>query len=379
MKRIQAVLDEFVEKRMAVGASALIWKDGAEAFFGCAGRLSQQQDTPFGRDAIMRMYSMSKVVTAATVMTLFDKGLLTPDTPVCEIIPEYRHMQVLGADGTLTPAARPLTIEHLLTMTGGVGYITPATVGEKLFDQVMVENAGKQLSTVDFARVMAAFPLHFQPGEGWLYGHSASVLGGIVSAVTGMEYGAYMKQAILDPLGMEDTYFRVPEKKQHRVATIYNCSPEGEIIPYDFSGSVSGTLDLSQADMGGGGLFSTVEDFARFGDMLRCGGKGILTPESIREMTRNHLSGKSQEEFLEKPQGYGYGWLVRTKLHHNAAERFPESIGSFGWNGKAATTLRMDPARGLTVVLGVQRVPARSDELHAPLMRAVDEVWPVTD
>ena len=379
MKRIQAVLDGLVENRMAVGASALIWKDGAEAFFGCAGRINQQQETPFGRDTIMRMYSMSKVVTAATVMTLFEKGLLTPETPVHEIIPEYRHMQVMDADGTLTPAACPVTIEHLLTMTGGVGYITPDTVGGELFAEVMAANEGKRLSAVDFARVMALFPLHFQPGEGWLYGHSASVLGGVVSAVTGIGFGEYMKQAILDPLGMKDTYFRVPEEKQHRVATVYNVSTEGEISPYDFSGSVSGTLDLSRADMGGGGLFSTLDDFARLGDMLRCGGRGVLTPESIREMTRNHLSGKSLEQFSEQAQGYGYGWLVRTKLQHNAEERFPESIGSFGWNGKAATTLRMDPARGLTVVFGVQRVPARSDELHVPLMQAVNEVWPVAD
>ena len=379
MKRIQAILDSFVENRMAVGVSAMVYKDGKEAFFGCAGKRNAEMPEAFGRDTIMRMYSMSKVVTAATVMTLFEKGVLAPDMPVYEIIPEYREMLVRDAEGNLTPAARPVTIGHLLTMTSGVGYITPEQVGEAKFNEVMARYAGRKLSTVDFAKAMAAFPLHFQPGEGWRYGHSASVLGGVVSAATGMEFGAYMKQVILDPLGMGDTYFRVPAEKQHRIATVYDVSPEGEIKPYNFSGSVSGTLDLSTADMGGGGLFSTVEDFARFGDMLRKGGEGILKPETVREMTRNHLAGKAVEDFWETPRGYGYGWLVRTMMNPAINEFSPESTGSFGWNGKAATTLRMDPVRGLTVVFGVQRVPARGDELVPPLMKAIAEVWPVSE
>ena len=378
MDRIQALLDRFIENRIAVGTSVMVYKDGKEAFFGCAGRMNLEKPEPFGRDTIMRMYSMSKVVTAATVVTLFEKGLLSPDTPVCAVIPEYRDMLVLQPDGTLTPAVRPVTIEHLLTMTGGVGYITPAQVGEALFERVMSEQRGKHLSTVDFARSMAAFPLHFQPGEGWLYGHSASVLGGVVSAVTGMEFGDYMKKVIFDPIGMKDTYFHVPGKEQHRIATIYNVSPDGDISPYDFADSVSGTLDLSMADMGGGGLFSTLDDFARFGEMLRTGGADVLRPESIREMTQNRMSGKSAEQFWETPQGYGYGWLVRRKMHHEN-ELFPESIGSFGWNGKAGTTLRIDPVRKLTVVFGVQRVPSRSEELLPPLMRTIDKVWPVVE
>ena len=377
MKRIQAVLDGFVEQRMAVGTSALIYKDGKEVFFGCAGQMDQQQPESFDRDTIMKMYSMTKVVTSATVMTLFEKGLLSPETPLHEIIPDFKDTPVRQPDGTLVPAVRPVTIENLLTMTSGIGYITPELTGKDLFDRVMAEHQGKRLSTMDFARVMAEFPLHFQPGEGWLYSHGASVLGGVVSAVTGMEYGDYMKQVLFDPLGMKDTCFRVPEDKHHRIATIYNVSPEGNISLYDFSDSVSGTLDLSMADMGGGGLFSTLDDFARFGEMLRLDGAGILRPESVHEMTRNHLSGKSMEQFWETPQGYGYGWLVRRKLLHNASEAFPESIGSFGWNGKAGTTLRIDPVRGLTVVFGVQRVPSRSAELVGPLMRALNEIWPI--
>jgi len=377
MERIQAVLDGFVEKGMAVGTSAMIFKDGQEAFFGCAGRKALEQPEPFGRNTILRMYSMSKVVTAAAVMTLFEKKLLTPDTPVAEIFPEYRNIPVRQGDGTLVPSVRPVTIENLLTMTGGVGYITPALTGQELFDSVMEDYQGKSLSTMDFARVMARFPLHFQPGEGWLYGHSASVLGGVVSAVTGMEYGAYLKKTIFDPLGMTDTYFCVPEEKRCRIATIYDTSTEGNIRLYDFSDSVSGTLDLSRAEMGGGGLFSTLGDFARFGEMLRKGGEGILSPDTICEMKRTHLSEKSAAQYGETQQGYGYGWLVRRKMKHVENEMMPESIGSFGWNGKAGTSLRMDPERGLTVVFGIQRVPSQIDKLVPPLMKAVNEVWPV--
>jgi len=355
----------------------LICKDGKEAFFGCAGRKKLQQDEPFGPDTIMRMYSMSKVVTAAAVMTLFEKGLISPNTPLYEIIPEYRDILVRQPDGTMVPTVRPITMENLLTMTGGIGHIAPDVVEKDLFDRIMAEQKGKRLSTLDFARIMAEFPLSFQPNEGWLYGNGVGVLGGVVVAVTGMELGDYMKQVLFNPLGMKDTYFHVPEEKQNRIATIYNASPEGDISLYDFSDSVTGTLDVSMADLGGGGLFSTLDDFVRFGEMLRKNGAGVLRPESVHEMTRNHLAGKSMEQFRETPQGYGYGWLVRKKLEHSANEAFPESIGSFGWNGKAGTTLRMDPVRRLTIVFGVQRVPSRSLELVKPLMEALNEIWPV--
>jgi CubicO group peptidase (beta-lactamase class C family) len=119
MERIQQLLDSFVEKHMAVGTSVLICKDGQEAFYGQAGKRRQGEDTPFDRNTIMLMYSMTKVVTAVAAMTLMDKGIFTPNTPVCEFIPEYKTLQVAQDDGTLQPAATPLTIHHLLTMTSG--------------------------------------------------------------------------------------------------------------------------------------------------------------------------------------------------------------------------------------------------------------------
>ena len=110
---------------MAVGTSVLVYKDGQEAFFGSAGRLNQEQDVPFARDAIMLMYSMTKVITAAAAITLMEKGAFRPETPVYEIIPEYKNLQVVRPDGTLAPVTRPLTIEHLLTMTSGIPYPGP--------------------------------------------------------------------------------------------------------------------------------------------------------------------------------------------------------------------------------------------------------------
>lgn len=377
MDRIQAVLDSFVERNMAVGTSMLIYRDGQEAFFGSAGKLAQEREEPFRRDAILLMYSMSKVVTAVAAVSLMEKGIFTPQTPVYELIPEFRNLQVAHEDGTLTPVKHPLTIEHLLTMTSGIPYVEPNMAVAPYYNKVIEKYQGRSVSTLEVMRMIGECPVCFEPGEHWLYGFSADVLGGVIVAATGMELGEYMKKTIFDPLGMTDTFFHVPGDKQPRMAGLYNVLEDGSFEAYLDDHENSHGLDTHLCDMGGGGLFSTVDDFARFGEMLRCGGKGVISPESIREMTRNHLSGKPLEEFWKTPRGFGYGWLVRTMMHPEMNQFGGESTGSFGWNGMTGTSLRIDPARGLTIVYGIQRVPAHHDDFIPPLMKAIEAVWAV--
>ena len=131
-------------------------------------------------------------------------------------------------------------------------------------------------------------------------------------------------------------------------------------------------LDNSRVEMGGAGLFSTLDDFMVFGEMLRQDGAGILSPASIQRMRQNQLTENQLSTFWDAPHGYGFGYLVRTLVDESKNGQYRERAGSFGWNGMAGTTLRIDPARELTVVFGTQRVPSGSGQLLPQLMQAVD-------
>lgn len=368
---IQKVLDRFVETGAAAGTSVLVYKDGKEAFFGYAGRLAVDRPAPFDRGAIMRMFSMTKVVTAASIMTLKDKGLLSVEDPVSRFIPEFADLKVAQPDGTLVPANKPLTIKHLLTMTSGIPYPDSNDVVGQAYAREAASRDWSNATTLDMARSIAKCPLYFHPGDQWRYGLGADVLGAVIVAVTGMELSDYMQKTFFDPLGMLDTGFTVPEEKKHRLAVMYNISPDGVYTPRpaeDFGFGV-------KVEMGGAGLYSTLEDFAKFGEMLRLGGKGIVSEESVREMSRNQLTPQQMETCWDVNIGYGYGYLVRTVIDETLNKPHVEPNGTFGWNGMGGTTLRIDPSCGLTVVYGIQRVPANHDDFIPPVLQAVNEVF----
>ena len=369
MHPIQAFLHSIVETGQVAGASALVYQNGREIFFGCAGQRDLASGAPFARDTVMRMFSMTKVVTAAATLKLFEQNILGPETPVAAILPEYAHMNVLMPDGALRPARTELTIHHLLTMTSGIPYPdAPAPIPQMYEEQLAALGDMRACSTREFVRAIARCPLCFDPGEAWLYGLSADVLGGVIVAATGMELGDFLKKTFFAPLGMADTGFSLGASQAARAATVYHCAADGTLAPH--AAALGYGLDESRVEMGGAGLFSTLDDFMAFGEMLRQDGAGILSPASVRQMRANRLTANQLATFGGAADGYGFGYLVRTLMDEGKNARFRERAGSFGWNGMAGTTLRIDPARGLTVVFGMQRVPSASDQILPALMRA---------
>lgn len=369
MHPIQAFLHSIVETGQVAGASALVYQNGREIFFGCAGQRDLASGAPFARDTVMRMFSMTKVVTAAATLKLFEQNILGPETPVAAILPEYAHMNVLMPDGALRPARTELTIHHLLTMTSGIPYPdAPAPIPQMYEEQLAALGDMRACSTREFVRAIARCPLCFDPGEAWLYGLSADVLGGVIVAATGMELGDFLKKTFFAPLGMADTGFSLGASQAARAATLYHCAADGTLAPR--AAALGYGLDESRVEMGGAGLFSTLDDFMAFGEMLRQDGAGILSPTSVRQMRANRLTANQLATFGGAADGYGFGYLVRTLMDEGKNARFRERAGSFGWNGMAGTTLRIDPARGLTVVFGMQRVPSASDQILPALMRA---------
>ena len=371
MHPIQAFLHSIVETGQVAGASALVYQNGREIFFGCAGQRDLASGAPFARDTVMRMFSMTKVVTAAATLKLFEQNILGPETPVAAILPEYAHMNVLMPDGALRPARTELTIHHLLTMTSGIPYPdAPAPIPQMYEEQLAALGDMRACSTREFVRAIARCPLCFDPGEAWLYGLSADVLGGVIVAATGMELGDFLKKTFFAPLGMADTGFSLGASQAARAATLYHCAADGTLAPH--AAALGYGLDESRVEMGGAGLFSTLDDFMAFGEMLRQDGAGILSPASVRQMRANRLTANQLATFGGAADGYGFGYLVRTLMDEGKNARFRERAGSFGWNGMAGTTLRIDPARGLTVVFGMQRVPSASDQILPALMRAAN-------
>ncbi len=358
-KKFQEILDAFVKNGNASGCAVLLYKDGKELAYAASGVRDWDLSDPFDRKTVMLMYSMTKVVTAAAVMTLWDKGLLTPETPVCEIIPEFANLRVAAPDGSLKKAENVLRVKHLLTMTSGIPYHWEGgAVGDSIRAMLaeLETLPAEKATTLELVRRIGKCPVMFEPGTGYLYGLSADVLGGIVVALTGMELRDYMKLTFFDPLGMTDTAFRVLPHMESRLARKYDVGENGVYTPNDIYMGVPAIDRSPVVDMGGSGLYSTIDDFMKFGEMLRQGGMGIIRKETVREMTKNQLPDCISADYIRNNGGSGYGYLVRS-LSDAALDNSGEGLGAFGWGGMAGTDLRMDPVRGYTMVWGVQRFP----------------------
>jgi len=358
-KKFQQILDRYVRDGHCAGCAVLLYKDGEQLAYAASGVRDLAMSDPFDRDTVVLMYSMTKVVTAAAVMTLFDRGLLTPETPVCEVIPEFSDLRVASPDGSLRKTENILRIKHLLTMTSGIPYHWDGSVvGESVRSMLseLETLEPEKVTTLELVRRIGCCPLMFEPGTAYLYGLSADVLGGVVTAVTGMELRDYMKQTIFDPLGMTDTAFRVLPHMESRLARKYDRHEDGTFTPSDIYMGIPAIDRSPVVDMGGSGLYSTVNDFMKFGEMLRKGGMGIIREETVRVMAKNQLPDCISSDYIRNNGGCGYGYLVRS-LCDPSLDSLGEGLGAFGWGGMAGTDLRIDPARGYTLVWGVQRFP----------------------
>ncbi|MBQ8513268.1 MAG: beta-lactamase family protein [Clostridia bacterium] len=358
-KKYQEILDAYVKNGHAAGCAVLLYRDGEELAYASAGVRELGRPDPFTRDTVMLMYSMTKVVTAAAVMTLWDKGILTPETPVCEFFPEFADMDVVNPDGTLRKAENVMRVKHLLTMTSGIPYHWDGGVVGESVRAMLAEMEGmraEEVTTLALVRRIGKCPLMFEPGTAYLYGLSADVLGGVVEIASGMGFGEYLRKTIFDPLGMHDTAFRPLPHMADRVARKYSVDENGSYTPSDIYMGVPAIDRSPSVEMGGSGLYSTLDDYMRFGEMLRCGGMGIIREETVREMAKNQLPACISAEYVRNNGGYGYGYLVRS-LVNETPDAHGEGIGAFGWGGMAGTDLRIDPARGYTMVWGIQRFP----------------------
>ncbi|MFD8388608.1 serine hydrolase domain-containing protein [Streptomyces sp. NPDC059680] len=372
MNALYDTLHRYVDDGRVPGAVGLVAR-GHDVEVVTAGSVDADGTAPMARDTIFRIASITKPVAAAAVLMLVEEGRLALDAPVEEWLPELAKPSVVRTPDApvadVVPAARPITVEDLLSSRTGWGF--PADFSLPAVQSLFtVQKDGRALQDWPdphtWLGLLAQVPMLHQPGDAWLYGTSSDLQGTLVARASGRTLPDFLAERIFEPLGMEDTAFAVPESKRHRFTSSYTPTPDGTLELTDTPDGLWSRLPRFHS--GGGGLVSTADDWLAFACMLLNGGEGnghrLLTPASVSRMTTNHLTAEQRAAatlFLEG-QGWGYGGQV------DVTPADPWNVpGRYGWVGGTGTTAHVVPSTGTVAILLTQ--VAMTNPTPTPLMR----------
>jgi CubicO group peptidase (beta-lactamase class C family) len=361
---MESSLERFVTEGQHAGVVWLVARRGEVVSTGAHGLRDREAGLPMETDTIVRIYSMSKIVTSVAALILFEEGRFDLDDPVSHFLPELASMQVKTggtADRPLLATARdPITLGHLFTHTAGFYYdFVDDPVLAELFKRAKLAEA-KDLE--EFVKRGAALPLKHQPGEAYTYGINTSILGRVVEVVSGQRFGEFLQERIFEPLGMPDTRFSVPAEKRDRLAKIYQME-EGKLVAVD---AVFATRpeEGRGPELGGAGLFSTIGDYARFAQMLLNGGElegqRILGRKTVEFMRTDRLAHLAEPHIGARAQGFGLGVSVVIDVGQSPA---PATLGRFGWSGAATTDCGIDPEEQIVALVFTQHFPFNEHRL----------------
>jgi CubicO group peptidase (beta-lactamase class C family) len=309
----------------------------------CAGDTVLGRPQPITRDTIFWIASMTKPVTAVAAMQLIEAGKLSLETPAGELLAELEHPQVLE-NGVLRPAATKITIKHLFTHTAGYGY---PFMNKALADFIAIQP--KASLPAPGTRAALAPPLLFEPGTAWEYGFSTDWLGLAVEAAAGETLDKYFETHIFGPLGMVDTRFTPTAQQRGRQAWLHERKADGTLMPKGPAAPFA-----EHFCSGGGGLFSTLADYAKFLGLFLEEGAGILSPASITAMRTNQIGPLTAGvNFGSGITGkWGLGFMVYPQQGPNG-----RSAGSYGWSGMANTYFWIDPEINQAAMILMQNLP----------------------
>lgn len=381
---LKPAFDRYVEDRRLSGWLATISRGGHLVWSDKGGYRDRERSLPVEDDTIWRIYSMTKPVIGIAAMILYDEGRFDLNDDVGQWIEGFREPRV-WTGGTAespesTPANRPVRVVHLLThmsgLTYGFQYRHPA---DALYRHLGYNFGFAEGADLDQAiRDWTSVPLLFEPGTRWNYGVSFDVLGRLIEIWSGQRLDVFVKERILDPLGMLDTEWWTPPEKAERLAMLYVHS-DGVAVPFERLANAS--LHPPTILNGSGGLNSTAHDYERFMAMLVRGGeldgKRILSRDSLELMTTNHLPGggdlvalavDSYAEPYYTGLGFGFSMFI---IDDAAANRTLASEGAFGWGGAASTTFLVDPSKDLTMAFYTQLLPSGTYPIRRDLERLV--------
>lgn len=355
---LDPILMELCEQGEYMGLSLLVARHGEILYRKEVGFADVETKAPIRPDTIFHLYSMTKPVTSAAIMKLWEEGKLNIDNSVSLYLPGFLNQKV-NEYGRLVDVDREVTIRDLLNMTSGIAYPGGEETPEvnALFDEAMKKaDTSEAIDTVTFANRLGHLPLKFQPGARWEYGASADVLGAVVEIVTGMSFGDYLRKQFFDPLGMVDTAFYIPREKKSRLAAIYHMANGTEPVRYGGRHLVILDYDSEPAfQSGGAGLCSTMDDYLKFAMMLAnrgiYKGKRYLNERTVAFMSSSQLN-ETQQRTFDWPifQGYGYGNLMRVLLEPSKAA-MPVPPGEYGWEGWTGSYFEIHPVEDTVILL----------------------------
>ena len=351
LDKIDAMLTEEVDQGRIPGAVALIARKGKIVFHKAYGMDNGEKKRPLEKDAIFRIASQTKAITATAVMMLWEEGKFQLDDQISKYIPEFKEAQILDtfneADSTYTtkPAENQITIRDLLTHTSGIGY--GVIDGDERFRKIYAK-AGitdlfttKKITIAESVKKLATLPLHHEPGEAFTYSEGLDVLGYFIEIISGQPLDEFFRTRIFTPLNMKDTWFYLPKEKADRLVTVQK-KEDGKWVKYpvtfyDTNYPVTGAKSFFS---GGAGLSSTAVDYATFLQMYLNGGElngtRLLSRTTVEVILSNQIG-----DIWTGGKSYGLAFeLINAK---GEAEGGQGSDGTFDWGGYFNTQYFADP------------------------------------
>jgi CubicO group peptidase (beta-lactamase class C family) len=361
LQRLDAVVQDHVDRRQLAGAVVLIQRHGQPAHFKAYGLQDLEAGKPMPTDAIMRIASMSKAVTSVAVMMLYEEGRLLLHDPLSKYLPAFSKSVVAvpppagapaGTKYVTVPVKRPIQIRDLLTHTAGLTYGDGLAVDD--YKQANLHGwyfANKDETIGQAIDRLGTLPLHGQPGEAWQYGFSTDVLGRLVEVVSGLPLDRFFAERIFRPLRMTDSCFFLPPEKAGRLATVYALEKD-KLARGDQGDYVTGPRKCFS---GGAGLLSTTGDYGRLLQMLLNGGElegvRLLSPASVALMHANHTGDKYDRD----TNAFGLGfWVMRDLGFYGELG----AEGSYGWGSAYYPQYLVDPKNNLVALFMTQLRPA---------------------
>jgi len=373
LERIGPAMQAYVDRGIYTGISTIVARRGTVVHMGQYGFRDKEAGLPMTEDTIFRLYSMTKPIVCTALMTLFEEGRFRLIDPVARYVPSLAGLKVRQADGTLADPKRPVMVRDLMAHTSGLSYhfLEDTPVGRMYADAKLIDPKVPLAEAIDD---LARYPLAFEPGSRWHYSVGIDVAARVIEAISGQTLAEFLRARVLEPLGMVDTAYVVPEGKRSLLAAMYgrpDLVAPGQTLKSSFAQWLRGVndrLDVIRTypvDMpetfqrGGHGLFGTARDYFRFAQMQANGGElegvRILSRKTLELMHANHLPISLLPLTLDGLPLPGYGFGLGSRVALDVAQTgAPGSAGEFGWSGAAKTYYWVDPVEQVVGVFMTQ-------------------------
>ena len=347
--KLTALIDT-MPKRGIPFFELIVTKDNKEVYNHRAGFSDKDNTKPFASNDLFWLFSTSKVITCVAALRLIDEGKLNLSDPVSKFLPQYANLTVRQEDGSVKKCETVMTVEHLFTMTAGIG---PDHESPMLLKPMIDKNA----TTVELANFYATIPLYFEPGTRYKYGFCHDILGAVVEVASGIPLSEFVHKNILDPLEMTDTGYRPTEEQKKRFAAAYeydNSNGTCKLIPTENRFALT-----ERYDSGGAGLFSCGKDYIKLVSALANNGVAsngyrLLSVNALEQIEKNRLCKEALSDFVNG-RLHGYGWGLCGRVHINPVFSLSSSaIGEFGWDGAGGCFSAVDRANNISIFFGMQ-------------------------